>query len=426
MKTLFKNCYVLTGHEVKFTNLLVDGEIISYIGDDEVAYDSVRNMHGVLLMPGLVNAHAHGPMTLLRGVGSGLKLKDWLNKAIFPIEAKMTPDDIKAGQDWAIIEMLTTGMTMTAEMYDFPWELGESLLKSGMKASICRVGLSFSDQEEIPPNRFAECVELVEKFNDPSGKVVADFCLHSEYLTNETIVQKIADANKKYHRNVHVHVSETKEETEECKLRHGGLTPIQYFNKIGLLDNNVFAAHCVWVNDEDLAIMKEKNVSIVHNPTSNMKLGSGFAPIRKAMAMGVNVALGTDGVASNNNLNIFKEMNLASIIHNGHRLDAQSIYPHQVIDMATVNGAKAMGRLDTGVLEVGKKADIIAVSLDGPHMYPALDILSLLCYSVQASDVKMTMVDGKILYDNGEYTTMDYDKAKFELGKRVDRLFDER
>ncbi len=423
MKTLFTNCYVLCGHEVTFTNLLVDGEIISYIGDDEVPHDSVRNMHGALLMPGLVNAHAHGPMTLLRGIGGGLKLKDWLNNAIFPIEAKMTPEDVKTGQDWAIIEMLAAGITMSAEMYDFPMAYAESLLQSGMKASVCRVGLSFSDQEEIPPNRFAECVELVENLKDSTGKVVADFCIHSEYLTNETIVQKIADANKKYHRSVHVHVSETQAETEECKLRHGGLTPIQYFNKVGLLDSNVFAAHCIWVNDEDLAIMKEKNVSIVHNPTSNMKLGSGFAPIRKAIAMGVNVALGTDGVASNNNLNLFKEMHLASIIHNGHRLDPQSILPPQVIDMATVNGAKALGRLDTGVLEVGKKADIIAISLDAPHMYPALDILSLLCYSVQASDVKMTMVDGKILYDNGEYSTMDVDKAKFELGKSVNRLF---
>ena len=425
MKTLFKNCYVLQGHDVKFTNLVVDGDKISYIGDEPMECDSVRNMHGALLMPGLVNAHAHGPMTLLRGVGSGLKLQDWLNNAIFPLEAKMTPEDIIAGENWAIIEMLAAGMTTVAEMYDFPWDIGEALKKSGMKANICRVGLSFSDQEEIPPNRFAECLDIVKNFKDPSGKVVADFCLHSEYLTNETIVQKIADANKECKVSVHVHVSETQAETEECKLRHNGLSPIQYFNKVGLLDNNTYAAHCVWVDDADLAIMKEKGVSIVHNPTSNMKLGSGFAPIRKALANGVNVALGTDGVASNNSLSLFKEMSMAAIIHNGHRLDPQSILPSQVVDMATINGAKALGRYDTGILEVGKKADIIAVSLDGPHMYPVIDMLALLCYSVQSSDIKMTMVDGKILYDNGEYTTMDYDKAKFELGKRVKGLFDE-
>ncbi|MDO5441307.1 MAG: amidohydrolase [Bacillota bacterium] len=419
MKTLFKNCYVLCGHEIKFTSLLVEDEYIRYIGDEPQEYDYLRDMKGALLMPGLVNAHAHGPMTLLRGVGGGLALQDWLNNAIFPREAKMKPDDIRIGENWAIIEMLTAGITCTAEMYDFPWELGESLVKSGMKGNICRVGLSFSDQEEIPPNRFNECVEMVEKFNDPTGKVVADFCLHSEYLSTDSIVEKIAEANKKYKRLVHVHVAETKAETDECKLRHNGLTPIQYFNKMGILDQKVYAAHCVWVNDDDLAIMKEKDVSIVHNPTSNMKLGSGFAPIRKAMANGVNVCLGTDGVASNNSLNIFKEMHLASIIHNGHRLDPLSIKPPQVIDMATINGAKALGRYDTGILEVGKKADIIAVSLDKPHMYPVIDVLSLLCYSVQSSDVVMTMVDGKILYDHGDYTTMDFEKAKFELAQSL-------
>ena len=422
MKTLLKNCYVLCGHEMKFTKVVVDDDIISYIGDEPKEYDQMKDMRGTLLMPGLVNAHAHGPMTLLRGVGGGLALQDWLNNAIFPREAKMTPEDIRIGEDWAIIEMLAAGITMSAEMYDFPWELGESLVKSGMKGNICRVGLSFSDEEEIPPNRFNECVELVEKFNDPTGKVVADFCLHSEYLTTEDFVAKIVEANNKYKHLVHVHISETQAENDDCKIRHDGLSPVKFLYKMGLFDQKVYAAHCIWVDDEDLDILKEKGVTIVHNPTSNMKLGSGFAPIRKAMAKGVNVALGTDGVASNNSLNIFKEMHLASIIHNGHRLDPVSIKPAQVIDMATINGAKALGRTDTGILEVGKKADIIAVSLDSPHMYPIIDVLSLLCYSVQSGDVVMTMVDGKILYDHGDYSTMDIDKTKFELGECIKRI----
>ncbi len=426
MKTLFKNCYVLTGHEINFTSLVVDNDKISYIGDNPEEYDCVRDMNGCLLMPGLVDAHSHGPMTLIRGLGSGLKLQDWLNKVIVPIEEYMTPDDIYIGEQWAIVEMLAAGITTTSEMYDFPWRTWEALLDSGMKANICRAGISFSEEEEIPKNRLQECEDFVKNFSDPTNKLMADFCIHAEYSSTEKFVRKLIELNKKYKVSVHIHASETKKEHDESKLRHDGLSPIQYFNKLGLFDNNCYAAHCVWVDDEDLRIMKEKNVTIVHNPSSNMKLGSGFAPIRKAIDMGINVALGTDGVASNDVLSIFKEMHLAALIHNGYNKNSQEILPKQVVDMGTINGAKALGRNDTGILEVGKKADIIAVCLDSPHIHPITDMFSALCYSIQANDVVMTMVDGKVLYDNGEYTTIDFDKVKFEIGQRSRHLLNAR
>ena len=201
-----------------------------------------------------------------------------------------------------------------------------------------------------------------------------------------------------------------------------GLTPMAYFEKLGVLENPVYAAHCVWVTEEDLDIAAKHHVTIVHNPTSNLKLGSGFAPIPQALAKDIRVALGTDGCASNNNLNMWEEMHLAAILHKGYTGDPTVVTPAQVLDMATLNGCLAMGRNNSGVLAEGKAADIICVDLNALHMQPALDIPALLTYSAQASDVKMTMVDGKILYENGVFFTMDVEKIKAGFQKSCERL----
>ncbi|MCQ2496001.1 MAG: amidohydrolase [Lachnospiraceae bacterium] len=431
MKRLLKNAMVVSTDDngafevIKNGAVGINDDIIDYIGceADESTYDEVRDMKGAILMPGLVNAHGHGPMTLLRGAGSGLALQDWLNKAIFPVEDKMKPEDIAAGEKWAVIEMLRSGTTLVSEMYDFPYASGGVLKAAGMKANICRVGLAFSDKAEIPPHRFDECVEFVNNWKDESGRVQAEFCLHSEYLTNEAFVRRIAEANSSLHKTVNIHVSETKKEHEECMERHGGLTPIQYLDKCGLLDEQVYAAHCVWVTDEDMEIMAAKKTTAVHNPASNCKLASGFARVPLMLSKGVNLAIGTDGVASNNNLNMFEELHMAAMISKPTVLDPTVTPAETILKMATVNGAKALGRKDTGELKVGKKADIIAVSMDAPHMYPAFDILNLLVYSAQGSDVIMTMVDGNILYDNGIYTTIDVEAAKKEFDAALARLY---
>ena len=193
----------------------------------------------------------------------------------------------------------------------------------------------------------------------------------------------------------------------EGRERHGGLTPVAYFDSLGLFDAPVTAAHCVWVDEADLDILAAHGVFVANNPASNMKLGSGFAPIRQMMDKGINVTLGTDGTASNNNLNMFEEMHLAEIMHDGYHNDPTLISTQEVLDMATVNGAKLQGRDDTGVLAVGKKADIIAIDLSKPHLYPNFDTPALLTCSAQAGDVCMTMVDGNILYENGEFKTLD-------------------
>ena len=440
MKTLFTNaCLLLRSVEgsyyaLKDACLGVDGNYIAYIGKErpEGLWDAVKDMSGKLIIPGLVNAHGHAAMTLLRGVGSGLPLQRWLNEAIFPIEAKMKPEDIVAGTRWAVMEMLAGGTTLCSDMYDFPWDAAKVYEEAGMKVNTGRILLCFDPEMKAEDcERLTECEQFMKDFEGRGseglkpgacGLVKADVALHSEYLTTENTVRALAEMAKRYDCVVQLHVSETKSEHIECMERHKGLTPVAYLKKCGILDKKTYMAHCVWVTDEDLEIMKETGATLVHNPTSNMKLGSGFAPVAKALEKGVNVALGTDGCASNNNLNMFEEMHLAALLQKGLHSDPTLVTVDQVIDMATVNGAKALGRPDTGELKEGMRADLAVIDLKRPHLEPAVDIPALLVYSVQASDVVMTMVDGKILYDNGAYLTIDAEKAWTDYEASVTRL----
>lgn len=432
MNILFKNCSILTRtgeadySVIRDGFLGVKGKLISYIGEEQPEteeYEEIKDMGGALLMPGLVNAHGHAAMTLVRGVGSDLNLQDWLFGKIMPIEDRMTPEDIIYGTQVAMMEMLRTGTTCYADMYSFPIEVAKCTAQAGMKVNLSRPMICFDpDMEAEDCDRIRETPEYFKAMNGMGeGLVLADFCTHSEYLSTEKTLIRYAEMAEEYGARIQVHISETKKEHRECIERHG-LTPMAYFEKVGLLNRPVYAAHCVWLTPEDLEIAKAHGVTIVHNPTSNLKLGSGFAPVPQALSMGIPVALGTDGCASNNNLNMWEEMHLAAIIHKGYTGDPTIVKPGQVLDMATVKGAAAMGRPDTGALAVGNRADIIAVDMDAPHMIPAVDVPSLLVYSAQGSDVKMTMVDGKILYVNNEYLTLDREKILFNFRKSVDRL----
>ena len=350
--------------------------------------DAVR-----VVLPGLVNCHGHTTMTLLRGLGSGLPLQRWLEEAIFPVEAKMKPGDIYAGAKWGAMEMLAGGTTTVADMYDFPEEGERAFADAGMRAHTCRVGLSFV------PGRLEDCIKYTAAgSSDLPSVITRDLSIHSEYLTDENFCRALAEANLILKRPLHFHCSETEKEHAECLQRHGK-TPIQYLADTGLLDHGGYAAHCVYCTDDDFKVMAEKGVSLVHNPSSNMKLGSGFARILRARELGVNVALGTDGCASNDNLDMFEEMHLASLIHKGQSRDPGALSAWDVIEMATVNGAKALGRGDIGSLEVGKAADFALVELSGYHLNPVLDLANLIVHSMHASDVAETYVGGRKVYD---------------------------
>jgi len=421
---------VLPGHNVATGDIVIEGGTIaevkvkgaierSEIAERSVGLHEQRTPHH-LVLPGLINCHGHTSMTLVRGLGGGLPLDRWLNEAIFPVEAKMTPADVKAGMVLGIMEMLAGGTTTIADMYDFPEVCIEALKEAGMRGRVCRVGLSFV------PGRLDDAVNFTRSANvGVDDRCRADICLHSEYLTDEAYCRGLAAANRELKRPLNVHVSETEKEHAECIARHGK-TPIAYLADLGLFDFGGYAAHCVWCTDDDFRIMAERGVSLVHNPSSNLKLGSGIARIARAMELGVNVALGTDGCASNDDLDMFEEMRLAALLAKGVSRDPTALSAWDVIDMATVNGARALGMDDVGEIAVGKRADLCIVDLDKPHLQPCLDVANLVVYAMKSSDVVQTIVDGKVLYERGgergRFTTIDVAKAKAEFLAAVKRI----
>lgn len=416
MSILFKNAKIITTENdklkvLKGSFLGVDGKVIDYIGTQapKKEYNQVIDMYDKLLMPGLINGHAHTAMNLLKGVGSDLPLQEWL-ETIWPIEDIMREQDFVAGMEMVVLEMLACGTTSFSDMYMCPMATQRVVGESGIKADLTRVVMGGHDNPDYKTfkNR-VEALDLMALDGAYDDRLHIDFSLHAEYTIPDHIAEPWAEEIQKIGGRFHTHLSETKREHEAC-LKNRGITPSQWFEKLGFFNLPTYAAHCVWVTDNDLQILKNHGVTIVHNPSSNMKLASGFAPIQKAIDMGINVSLGTDGSSSNNNVNMFEEMHIASIIHNGYTLDPTIMKPETVIKMATIGGAKAQGRPNTGSLEVGKRADIIAINLDAPHLVPDYDTLALVTYSAQGSDVCMTMVDGKILYKDGVYLTMDRDR----------------
>ena len=374
-------------------------------------------------MPGLFNAHTHAAMTLLRGLGSDLPLQTWLFDYMFPTEDRLRDKDIRTGSELALLEMLSTGTVSFSDMYYVSWETAEACGRAGIKANLARAVQSFDPDENLADSyRIRESMDFFKNHNRAFDDLVrVDFSLHAEYTCTDKVVRYYSDLCSGLDGCMHIHLSETASEHAQCIEKYGK-TPAAWFRDLGAFRNPALAAHCVWVSEEDIGILKDCGVTAVHNPSSNMKLGSGFAPVVKLLDAGVNLALGTDGAASNNNLNMFEEMHLASVIHNGRLCDPTVMKPETVLKMATVNGARAQNRTDTGELTVGKKADIIAIDTDRPHLVPNTNPLALLCYSAQGSDVCMTMVNGKILYENGEFLTLDKEKIFYEANESIKYL----
>lgn len=430
MKTLFENVNILQKENGQYkvlenAYLAVDGKRISYIGKEKPldSFDLTKDFSNKLLMPGIVNAHAHSPMVFLRGLGSGLPLDTWLNDYIFPTEAKMTPEIIEVASYYAILELLASGVTSFTDMYFYPEETAKAVIESGIKANLTDYIQCFDEHQSIEDSQIPRSVAFYEKWNGKGdGRLKIDFGIHAEYTNKDHIVKEYSRICKEKNARMHIHLSETKKEVDECIERHG-VTPVKWFEQLGTFENPTVAAHVVWPEGDDLEILKNHNVSIIHNPSSNMALGSGFAPVNKMIRMGINVALGTDGAASNNNLNMLEEMHLGVMIPNGFHLDPQYSTCENIIDMATINGAKAQGRENTGALEVNMCADIIALDMSKIHMYPILDYVSLICKSAQASDVCMTMVDGKILYENGQYFTLDKARIVYRFKEEVKKFY---
>ena len=400
--------------------------LIAYVGDKAPEEDFGESYDGQrkLLMSGMFNVHAHAPMTLLRGYAENLPLQRWLTEMVFPFEAQITDEDARPATDLAIAEMLRTGTVSFSDMYFFDDARAQAVLDSGIKCNLCRSISCFDpDMTYEQHEAFSINEQLIDDYqNAGDGRLKIDLCVHSEYTTMPRIVEGVAQSAADHGLGIQLHLSETKSEHEECMQRHEGLTPTAYFEKLGIFDSPVTAAHCVWCTEGDLDILMTHGATIATCPASNMKLGSGFLPLRSVLAKGVRLGLGTDGVASNNAYNMFREMYLLSIIHRGFTNDPLGISPEELLAVATGNGAAAQGRLDTGSLAVGKRADLIVVDLDNPWMQPVSDLRNNVVYSGMGTDVVLTMVDGEVLYQDGEYKTIDIERAMAQTQTARDRI----
>ena len=401
-----ENCYVG-----------IENEYIKYIGDNKPLEDFGEEFdgRGKLLMPGFVNSHAHSPMTLLRGYGENMALQDWLFKKIFPFEDHLTGESVYYATLLAMAESLRFGIVSSSDMYYFMDDMAKAIIDSGAKSNMSRSISHFDGSDFITSYRAKEMIEAYEKYNGANnGKIIVDMSLHSEYTTTPIAVKQLAEYTSKIGANMQVHVSETLSEHEECKQRHG-MTPVEYLNHYGLFDTPTTAAHCVWVEDNDYDILREKGVTVACNPISNLKLASGVCDVNRMMREGINVTIGTDSVASNNSLNFIEEMKMFAIAPKMMFKAPEAVTPLEVIKAATVNGAKAQGRMDCGLLKEGYRADLILLDISGVHMHPVHNLLNNIVYSASGSDILMTIVDGEILYNNGEYKNIDIEKTIFEV-----------
>jgi len=401
--------------------VLVEGEKISYIGKEQPRDFSGERIDGrrKVLMPGLINAHTHLPMTAFRGFADDYDLQTWLYSYIFPAEDKLTAGSAAVFTDLAIAEMIASGTTSLTDMYFFSDTIAERVAESGIKANISRAVTFFDEDYDFhSDNRAGELVRLVEEWHGfDHGRIRIEASIHAEYTSNPKVWTAVSDYAASKGLRMQVHLSETRSEHERCIEKYG-MTPAAVLARYGVFDVPASAAHCVWVDQNDIEILAQKCVSVVHNPVSNMKLASGIAPVTDMLTAGVNVALGTDGVSSNNSFDMFEEIKMASLAAKVRSLDPTAVKASQALIMATSGGAAAQGRRgECGMIREGMDADLILIDFDRPHLIPAHDIVSNLVYSARGSDVVMNMVRGRIIYKEGEFLTIDLEKVKREAEK---------
>ena len=421
MNTLFEHVTVVTMNDqaqvLEDAYVLVLDEIIWSVGTKPPKgdFDRVIDGRGKVMLPGLVNAHTHVPMSLLRGYADGYDLQTWLNDYIFPAEDRLDSRAVRAGTDVALAELIACGVTCFADMYYFCDDIIERTLEAGLSANIAR-GITCFDESAFDPQTyppFAEQRALLDRWQGAeNGRILIDACVHGEYTSFPRLWREQAAWAKENGLGMHVHLSETKPEQEAC-LGRWGKTPAQVLDEAGIWDVPAIAAHCVWLTPEDRKLLAARGVTAVHNPVSNLKLGSGVADVPALLAEGVNVALGTDGASSNNNLDLFEEIKLAAILHKGVQRDLTAVSAYQALEMATARGARALRR-NAGQVAPGRDADLILVDFNRPGLTPCHDVISNLVYSARGSDVVLTMARGRVLYEAGDWKTIDVPKALAE------------
>lgn len=429
MKTILKNVTLLPeyGYESRLLFVTVEGKRITAISEVSPDTDGaeVIDCKGDLLIPAFYNTHCHAAMTVFRGYGEDLPLQRWLDERILPAEDRLTHKSVYVATKLAIAEMLRNGIASFSDMYMFEDAIAEAVLECGIKANLSRSLVSFDPEIDLSKDhRFAEARELTDRYHmADDGRIRVDASLHAEYTNVPKACRALAAYAQEKGLGMQLHLSETEKEHRDCIARHGK-TPTQFFWDTGVLDVPTTAAHGVWVSDEDIAILAEKKVTVAHNPVSNLKLGSGVMPLCKLLDAGVNVSLGTDGVASNNRLDILRELQTAAILHKGIMRDPTAVKACELWPLANKNGAVAQARIDCGTIAVGNRADLVLINRNSIHNLPCYDDYAMLAYSADRSDVLFTMVDGRILYRNGAYNLIDEELLRYEAREVFAHYFD--
>ena len=429
MNILFKNITILYENGDVSANmyLAVQDKKILYIGKaapKDVSFDRVIDGTNKLLCPGFYNCHTHSPMTLFRGYAEDLPLSRWLHEKIFPAEDRLYPQAIHAATLLSAAEMIKNGTISCSDMYFFCDQIADSIASSGMKANISRSMVAFDPNITADnDDRFKEAMNLYRDYhNSADGRIKVDMSVHAEYSTVAAMPRYLSDFALEHGLAIQVHISESASEHKECLERHG-MTPTEFFFKNGLFRVPVIAAHCVHLSNNDIKIFAEHGATAVHNPSSNLKLGSGIMRLGDLLDAGVNVTLGTDGAASNNALDILKETYLAAILQKGITGDTSKLSSARFLPLLTENGAKAQGRVDCGKIKEGYAADLVMMDFDALNVIPVYNPCDSFLYSANSSNVVMTMVDGKILYENGEYKTLDIEKIKYQFKNIINTYF---
>jgi 5-methylthioadenosine/S-adenosylhomocysteine deaminase len=405
---LIKDATIIANKIIKGSLLIQNDKIVEIsnkIGLNDA--DEVINAEGKVLIPGLVNTHTHLSMTLMRGLADDMPLETWLNDHIWPVEAELDGEHCYAGALLACAEMIKSGTTCFNDMYFFMDHVAKAAGEAGIRGTLSHGMIDFGDEYKRK-KEFKETIRIIKKCHDTAdGRIKVAFGPHSPYTCSQELLEGVKKESAKYGVRIHIHVAETKKEVEDVTNEHGK-RPFEYLDEIGFLGSEVTAAHGVWLSDSEIDIIKERDVKISHNPSSNMKLSSGVSPVAEILHKGGCVSLGTDGPASNNNMDMLEEMKIAALLQKVKTMDPTVLTAQEVFNMATINGANSLGlENEIGIIEVGKKADLVLVDMKTPKLTPFRNPISHLVYSANGGDVDTVICNGELLMENRELLTLD-------------------
>ena len=424
-RILIKDGYIITmdGPPIEGGYVLIEDDRIAYVGREEQNADQVINAKGCAVMPGLVNAHTHAAMTLFRGYADDMPLQQWLEEHIWPVEAHLTDNDVYTGTMLACLEMIRSGTTAFADMYFHMDHAARAVEESGIRASLSYGMIELFDEAKAV-TELQEGGRFVRRWNNAAdGRITTMYGPHAPNTCSKEFLSKVKEQAIEDNARIHIHMLETEAELNQMKEQYG-MCSVNMLDEIGFLGPDVLAAHCIWLSAGDMDIMAEKGVNAVHCPVSNMKLASGIAPVPELLSRGVSVALGTDGCASNNSLDMFGEMKTAALLHKVNAMDPTALPAGEVLKMGTSNGAKALG-IPAGILRQGMAADIIIVDMKTPGLTPVHEPISHLIYAARGPDVKTTIVNGQVLMEDGIVLSIDQEKVIEQASHVAKRLADE-